>query len=238
MKKDVQGGIISAGKGERFQKAGFTVPKPMIEVGGIPLIGRTVSAFKDAGIRKINIVFNSENIGPCREYLYSEFRDMDFNIMCRDTRTSAETFLTLVTSVPDTRLVITTVDSIYTEDSFGAFVSYASGISPQHLCLGMSSYIDDEKPLYISVDDKGAVTSLGEEKSVFVTCGAYYLDSSVVRGYNHKDFPALRKFLGRLFTDGLPVTGFDMGRVMDIDRPEDLYEAEKEINELRGLENK
>jgi NDP-sugar pyrophosphorylase family protein len=226
MKEGVRGGIMAAGHGQRFRKAGFSLPKPMIEVGGIPLVGRSVASFRDAGITSITAVFNSSNVRQCSDYLLSGFPDMEFDIICRDTVTSAETFLTLAASVPDSRLVITTVDSIFAEDTFGSLVAFSSAMPPGAVCLGMSSYIDDERPLYISVDGTGRVTALGE-KSDMVTCGVYALDSSVVRGYNHRDFMALRKLLGRFLEDGLLVTGLDMGRVIDVDRPEDLEEAGK-----------
>jgi NDP-sugar pyrophosphorylase family protein len=229
MNQLLHGGIMAAGHGNRFRKAGFTVPKPLIEVNSTPLLGHAVSLFRKAGICNISIVFNSENINKCREYLLSSFPDVDFDIICRDTATSAETFLVLASSIAEGRMVVTTVDSIYLDDTFRKFVENVSNLSSVDIALGMTGYIDDEKPLYISVDSDGHVVSLGAGQSDFVTCGVYSLDAKIVSDYDHLEFPALRKLLARFVQDGYRVSGFDMGQVVDVDRPEDIKKAESFI---------
>lgn len=49
--------ILAAGRGERLRPLTDTTPKPLIEVGGIPLIVRHIEALKEAGIT--DIVVNS-----------------------------------------------------------------------------------------------------------------------------------------------------------------------------------
>ena len=226
MKQSLHGGIMAAGHGNRFKRAGFTVPKPLIEVNGIPLLGHAVSLFRRTGICNISIVFNSSNMDKCRDYLLSSFPDMHFDIICRDTATSAETFLVLVSSISSGRMVVTTVDSIYLDDTFSKFVTYASNLGSGDIALGMTGYIDDENPLYVSVDSDGKVLSLGAGHGEFVTCGVYSLDAKVVSDYDYRDFSALRRLLSRFVEDGYRVSGFDMGQVIDVDRPEDIKQAE------------
>ena len=43
------GGIIAAGLGERLVARGIATPKPLIEIGGRPLIARTIDALCGAG---------------------------------------------------------------------------------------------------------------------------------------------------------------------------------------------
>jgi NDP-sugar pyrophosphorylase family protein len=199
----------------------------MIRVAGMPLIGHAVSAFRDAGISDVVAVFNPDNVKQCSDYLLSRFGDMNFRIVCRDTATSAETFLALLDLAGKGRIIVSTVDSIYGRGVIDSFVSFSSGMPEDHVCLGMSSYVDDEKPLYIAVDDDGLVTSLGGGVSEFVTCGIYSLDASCSSLYNHMDFPALRRLLSRFVNDGMKVYGFDMGQVIDVDRPGDVEAAER-----------
>ena len=48
--------IIAAGRGSRFGAATLPCPKPLIEVAGVPLLGRTILSAYQAGIRHFTIV--------------------------------------------------------------------------------------------------------------------------------------------------------------------------------------
>ena len=54
----IRGGIIAAGEGSRLRADGFRVSKPMVPVGGRPLIGHALDRFRSAGIRHLTIVIN------------------------------------------------------------------------------------------------------------------------------------------------------------------------------------
>ena len=47
--------ILAAGRGERMRPLTDSVPKPLLEVGGEPLIERHLRALKRAGIVRITI---------------------------------------------------------------------------------------------------------------------------------------------------------------------------------------
>jgi hypothetical protein len=56
----IRGGIIAAGEGSRLRQAGYAVPRPLVPVAGMPLIGRIIDNFLAAGIRLLVIIFNEE----------------------------------------------------------------------------------------------------------------------------------------------------------------------------------
>ena len=53
--------ILAAGKGKRMQPLTKTVPKPMLEAGGKPLLQYHIEALVKAGIREI--VINTGYLG-------------------------------------------------------------------------------------------------------------------------------------------------------------------------------
>ena len=54
------GGIIAAGEGRRLREAGFTVPKPLVPVAGVPLIDGVVRNFLATGISTLTVIVNED----------------------------------------------------------------------------------------------------------------------------------------------------------------------------------
>ncbi len=230
------GGIIAAGHGSRFKEQGFKVTKPLIRVGGVELLGRTVNQFLKAGINRIRVIFRSSNCNECTSYLTENFPNTDFQIICKDTKTSAESFLTLLEQGDrDERLLIATVDSIYQGDAFSRFLKKANGMGADPVILGVTKFVDDEKPLFVTIDpdDGETITQIGGKEGDAVTCGVYLIPARATAFAQGQSFNALRMFLGHLFSSGSPFKAIDMGTVVDVDRPEDIETAETFLAESR-----
>src|SRR5262249_26782232 len=120
----VRGGIIAAGEGSRLRADGYRVSKPMVPVGGRPLIDHTLDRFRSAGIRHLAIVIN-EDSDDCRQWLKSHARDFDLDMIVRSTPSSYATFRLLADRLADAPAVITTVDTIMPGVQFEMFVTSA-----------------------------------------------------------------------------------------------------------------
>jgi len=73
--------IIAAGSGERFGEATRFCPKPLIEVGGIPLIYRTILTARDAGIDHFTVV-TGYRASVLEEFLNGAISIPDIKIQC------------------------------------------------------------------------------------------------------------------------------------------------------------
>jgi mannose-1-phosphate guanylyltransferase len=60
MVRFLQGAILAAGYGERMQANGSALPKPLVEVGGEPLLLRQARLMAAAGVRRVIAVVNSK----------------------------------------------------------------------------------------------------------------------------------------------------------------------------------
>ncbi len=225
----VSGGLIAAGTGSRFRQAGFETVKPMIEVGGRPLLGWSLLQFAAAGIRDISVIFNTTSGPPCKRYLARRFPGVYFSVTCRDTASSFESFLAVLSAGRRDRMLITTVDAIYLPGKMADLLAFADGLPDEAIVLGVTDYIDDEKPLYANLAPDGRITALGGPAGPLVTSGVYLMPCGASRLGRGRAFPALRDFLGFLIECGQPAYGFDMGTAIDVDRPRDLASAEEFI---------
>jgi len=131
-------------------------------------------------------------------------------------------------------MLITTTDSIYIPGTLTDLLAYSANLSQGEMILGVTSFIDDEKPLYAALDQEGYITALGEKQTSYVTTGVYLMPPGAFSMGKGRTFPALRKFLGFLLENGVKCRGFNMGKSLDVDRPEDIIEAEKFITTFDG----
>ena len=54
-------GIISAGEGSRLASEGFSQPKPLVPICGVPMIERLVRIMMNCGAGRIAVIVNGEN---------------------------------------------------------------------------------------------------------------------------------------------------------------------------------
>ena len=66
----VSGAVIAAGEGSRLKQLG--VPKPLIEVAGVPLIEHVLGNFEAAGIVSAAVIFN-ESERDCEAFVRERF---------------------------------------------------------------------------------------------------------------------------------------------------------------------
>ena len=223
-------GIIAAGFGERLRASGITTPKPLLEIGGRPLIARTIDALYGAGATRVACIVNAET-NAVRDYLRDTTWPIDVAVVQRTTASSAESFLTLRPLLESEPFLLTTVDTVCDPHALAALVARAHALGPNVNVLGVTTTVDDEKPLWAELDATGRIRSLDDPtRARHVTAGVYFLQPLV---YSLADvgaervFPAFRKVLGALLDRGHPLYGFDVGASIDVDRPEDIAAAER-----------
>jgi NDP-sugar pyrophosphorylase family protein len=226
----VNAGIIAAGLGERLRAHGIRTPKPLLEVGGRPLIARTIDALRAAGATRVACIVNAET-NAVRDYLRHTPWQIPVEVVQRTTASSAESFLTLRPLLEREPFLLTTVDTVCDPRALAALVARAHALGPDASVLGVTTTVDDEKPLWAELDTSGRIRSLDDPtRARHVTAGVYFLQPLV---YSLADvgaeraFPAFRKVLGALLDRGHPLYGFDVGTSIDVDRPEDIAAAER-----------
>ena len=222
----LQGGIIAAGEGVRLRADGFRVSKPMVPVAGRPLIDHALDRFRAAAIRKLTIVIN-EASDDCHRWLEHHAGDFDLDVIVRSTPSSYATFRLVANRLAGAPTVITTVDSIMPVDDFRLFVGSASTFTENAMVLGVTGYVDDENPLWVTLDPSdGRIRQIGGCVGTHVTAGLYRLpapklaDSAIA-------FARLRDYLSWLVANNWPIYGVILPCVFDIDRACDIAAAEE-----------
>jgi NDP-sugar pyrophosphorylase family protein len=228
-----RGGIIAAGQGTRLRADGYPMSKPMVQVGGRPLIELTLDRFRAAGIRELTIIIN-ETSADCREWLRDHAVDFDLDLVVRTTPSSYASFQLVAERLAGAPAVITTTDAVMPVADFCAFVRSAARLAWDAVALGLTDHVDDEKPLWATLDAAGQIRRLGDTHGTRVTAGVYWLPAQHPPEAP-KDFARLRDYLGWLVSKHPPVHGIVLPRVFDIDRARDIAAAEAELGLPRAL---
>ena len=86
-------GIIAAGEGSRLVEEGVAYPKPLVPLGGRPMIGRLIDILIKNGAEKIAVIVNEE-MKEVQEYLFSlkETLPVELRIVVKSTPSSMHSF--------------------------------------------------------------------------------------------------------------------------------------------------
>lgn len=225
-----QGAIIAAGHGERLRAGGETLPKPLVELAGEPMLMRQARAIIAAGAESVLAVINSET--ERLRAVRSIAIPAGLTLGVRDTPNSMETLFAIGERLSPGYFLLTTVDAItapgelerFAQSAF-AMIESDSGLDG---VLGVTPWRSDRRPLFVSVGKAGLIEAFGDARDRIVTAGVYVFSTRIF------DFTAqaraagcgaLRQFLSYLVANGLRFRTIEIGETIDIDEAADLEAA-------------
>ena len=130
---------------------------------------------------------------------------------------------------------MTTVDTIFKAEEFRKYISeFRNCINAGYDGLmGVTDFIDDEKPLYVGSDEEMNVTGFfdnNENGCKYISGGIYGLNARALDTLNdcmERGESRMRNFQRGLIRDGRKLKAFAFSKVMDIDHAEDIVKAEQ-----------
>ncbi len=227
--------IIGAGEGSRLRDEGITVPKPLIPVRGVPLIDRIIRNGVSCGATSVHLIINAA-FGAVREHLESVDFGVPIDCELRSTPSSMHTLFTLAPKLQAESFCLATVDTVFREEDFRTFVQYARSNENFDGVLAITDYIDDEKPLCVTLDAERRIIEFldSQEKSHWATGGIYYFSPSIFRQIElalERRIERLRNFLRLLIEQGYDLRAFPFSKIIDVDHASDIQAAEQFLSE-------
>ena len=223
-------GIISAGKGNRLVAEGYGQPKPLVPVNGVPMIERLARIMMRCGAERIAVIVNADN-RETAEFVRRLSRELPIDLTVKSTPTPMHSLMELSPYLGQGRFCVTTVDTVFAESRFRAMMDEFARI-PYDGMMGVTSLIDDEKPLYVDVDGEMMIRGFLDEMahSRFVSAGIYALKASafdILKECLDSGQVRMRYFQRQLLQAGMQLKAFDMGQVVDVDHAGDVVKAQQ-----------
>lgn len=227
--------VIAAGEGSRLTKEGNTTPKPLIEVNGERLVDRLLRIFEAHGASEVAVICN-EQMKEVQAHLTAvqQACRLPLRLVVKSTPSSMHSMWELSRWLDDGPFVLTTVDTIFREEEFNAFVQTFTRILENGEAdglMGVTDYIDDEKPLFVSTDDDLWITAFLDQcdHPRYVSGGIYALTPRSLTTLHdcvaHGE-QRMRNFQRALIRDGLKLKAWPFSKVLDVDHVSDIQKAE------------
>jgi len=224
IRRGCRGGIIAAGDGSRLRASGFSMPKPLVPVAGVPLIEWVIGNFLAADITSLVIIVN-ERARDCRDRIHARFPNLDVEVIVKTTPSSLESFFEVNRHLGGGRALVSTVDAWCRPDDFVRFVETALRRPPEASVLAVTPLVADENPLWVDVDAASRVRAVGGPAGTHVTAGIYLM-AERARAATPPPLGRLREFLAWLHRQGEPFYAETIENVVDVDHGSDVALAE------------
>ena len=229
--------VIAAGEGSRLASEGVRSPKPLVEVGGERLIDRLLRIFVSNGASEVVVICNSQ-MPAVQQHLEAILHRSDsplVRLVVKSTPSSMHSLWELSPWLEGEPFVLTTVDTIFRESEFSAYVSafrqlIATGEADG--LMGITDYIDDEKPLHVATDGQLNITGFLDQCDAprYISGGIYGLTPQsldTLRRCIKRGESRMRNFQRALVADGLRLKAYPFSKVLDIDHASDIQKAEE-----------
>ena len=227
--------VIAAGEGSRLIKEGITTPKPLLEVNGEKLVDRLLRIFEAQGASEVAVICN-EQMTEVSDHLVAVQQNyrLPLRLVVKSTSSSMHSMWELSRWLDDGPFVLTTVDTVFREAEFSRYVSdfqEALQCDDADGLMGVTDYIDDEKPLYVGVGEGMWIIAFLDQCDVpkYVSGGIYGLTPKsldTLRACVERGEMRMRNFQRAMLRDGLRLKAWPFTKVLDIDHASDIQKAE------------
>ena len=209
-------GIIAAGEGSRLAQEGVALPKPLVKIQGLPMIGRLIDIFRRNGAESISVIVN-DRMPEVAEYLraLAPTLDVPLEMVVKSTPSSMHSFYELSSMLRGK----------------GRFIVTTAGPDVDGM-MAVTSFIDDEKPLYVETDGDMGILAFRDtpwEEARYVSGGIYGLSEpavDVLADCLERGVSRMRNYQRALVASGQRLLAYDMGKIVDVDHAGDIRGAE------------
>lgn len=224
--------IIAAGEGSRLQQEGVREPKPLVRLNGEAMIDRLVRIFLENNALSVSIIVNRE-MKEVQEHIAKWKLPVPLHLIVKSTPSSMHSFHALSEVIAGEPFCLTTVDTIFMPEEFSRFIDFVTETKNYDGVMGVTSFVDDEKPLWVKTDGNDEITAFLDRNDGtcrYVSGGIYCLGGKALDTLNacmEKGMSRMRNYQRALLEDGNELKAWNFCKIMDIDHAADIKKAEQ-----------
>lgn len=225
--------IIAAGEGRRLSEEGVAWPKALVPLNGEPLLSRLVRIFNACGAERIIVIVNDlyPQVEQHVRHLMAQPGGERIHLVVQTTPSSMHSFFALSSHLADEPFCLTTVDTIFRESDFRAYLDYFAQSDADGV-MGVTDFVDDEKPLYVATNESLDITAFLDASTTckYISGGIYGLTAPALKTLQRcmaEGQSRMRNYQRGLIADGLRLKAFPFSKILDVDHASDIVKAEE-----------
>lgn len=225
--------IMAGGLGSRLGDVTKDCPKPMLDVGGKPVLERIIKNFTKVGYRNFYISVNYK-----AEMIEDYFKDgsefgCKISYLREKTRLGTAGSLTLLPPTVTGPIVVTNGDLLTLVDFRRLLTFHMQHKSPMTMCTRQFEF---QVPYGVVNIENGQIKSIDEKpiQSFNVSAGVYVINSELLKYIPQNTYFDMPTFLDALLSKNIKTDCFpmveqwiDIGRVSDLDLARSIYGSSK-----------
>jgi NDP-sugar pyrophosphorylase family protein len=224
----MHGLILAGGEGSRLAASGVATPKALVPIRGVPQLVRLARILEGVGCTTLTCLIRE---GVALDPIAAELARLSVPLRVHSCRTpsSLHTLVQGLAVTPPGAVFCTMVDTVMPVSDWARAYSGASHAlaAGAEAVLVVTSFVDDERPLFVAQDAAGRVTAIGDapRDPVLVTGGVYAF-SPRARAAAPATLAAgrarMRALLCALLERGYDVRSVEIAKIIDLDDRHDL----------------
>ena len=228
----LQAVIMAGGHGSRLRPLTDDLPKPMLPVGGQPLMEITLRQLRAAGLKRVHIAVHHRSEKIAEYFGNGEDFGVEINYVTEDQPLGTAGALGLMEKPKETVLLIN--GDILTQLDFRAMLAYHREHRAD-LTVAVQRY-DTQLP-YGLVECEGTYVRSLVEKPILnflVNAGIYLLEPPVYQFIPNGEMFDMTELIQRLLDENRPVAAFPIHEYwLDIGQAADYQQAQEDLKALR-----
>ena len=216
------------------------------------MVDRLMDVMLHCGAESISVICNSQ-MPEVHQHLMAyrdSHPDLAMNLIVETTPSSMHSLARLSAVIPEGKVCVTTVDTIFHEREFAAYIQAFEQC--QGGLFAVTPFVDDERPLWVACSKEAGTTfggrvcplihgffddeaQMADDVWHFVSGGIYGLETATAWPVLHQCLAEgqsrMRNFQRALVRANVPLSAYVFGKVMDVDHASDLRKAEAWLDE-------
>lgn len=222
--------IMAGGEGVRLKPVTNNTPKPMLEVGGVPLLERQILSLSQIGIKNIYISVNylSDKI---EEYFEDGSRhNVKISYLKESSKMGTAGSISLIPENPKSPFLVLNGD-IFTNSNFGALLEFHNN-NKADITVATTNYVIDIPYGVIDIKNEEVIGILEKPSQVYLcNAGIYCISPEIFNFFSDFKIQNMPDLITLILKKGLKVSAFPIHEYwIDIGTPEDLKKAREFYN--------